>query len=188
MITLLRFLLIPLFALLAVQYGRSIDAKNPDEAFRWIAIATYTVASMLDGLDGWIARTFNQQSLTGAIMDPLVDKSLLITGLMVATFVNWGADWHLPIWFIILVIIRDLVIILGIICLYFLRGKVPIQPHWTGKICTVTQMIATGWIMLKVTPINPLYPTILASIFTIWSGIVYCLIGYQLLQRRQSPT
>ena len=180
-ITLLRIALIPVFAWYAIRYGRSVDAGSPDETLRWLAVGTYTLASLLDGLDGWIARTFNQKSLTGAILDPLADKALLMTGLVTATFVNWGVDWHLPVWFIILVIARDLEIIVGIWVLYFINRRVPIAPHWTGKICTVTQMIAMGWIMLKFTAIPLIFPTIVAAIFTLWSGYEYYMMGYRQL-------
>jgi len=180
-ITLLRLALIPVFAWSAIRYGSTVDAGSPDEALRWLAVAIYTLASLLDGLDGWIARTFNQKSLTGAILDPLADKALLMTGLITATFVNWGVDWHLPIWFIILVIARDLEIIVGIWVLYFINRRVPIAPHWTGKICTVTQMIAMGWIMLKFTTIPLIFPTIVATIFTLWSGYEYFMMGYRQL-------
>ena len=183
LITILRLLLIPVFAWLAIQYGKSVDAGFPNDSLRWSAVAIYTTASFLDGLDGWIARHFNQKSLVGAIMDPLVDKALLMTGLVMATFVNWGVDWHLPVWFIVIVIVRDLEIILGIGVLYYLNGKVPIKPHWTGKVCTVTQMIAMGWIMLKVTAFSPLYPTLLAAIFTVWSGYEYYMMGYRQLPK-----
>jgi len=185
LITLLRLLLIPAFAWIAVRYGQSVDAGFPEESLRWSAVAIYTTASLLDGLDGWIARHFHQESLMGAIMDPLVDKLLLMTGLVMATFVNWGVDWHLPVWFIVLVIARDLEIIGGIWILYFLNRRVPIEPHWVGKVCTVTQMIAMGWIMLKVTGINPIYPTLLAAFFTIWSAYEYYMMGYRQLPKNQ---
>lgn len=180
-ITLIRLCLIPVFAWIAVRYGRTVDTGSPDEALRWLAVAVYTLASVLDGVDGWIARHFDQKSLAGAILDPLTDKALLMTGLVTATFVNWGIDWHLPVWFIILVIARDVEIIVGIWVLYFINRKVPIKPHWTGKVCTVTQMIAMGWIMLKFTGIDLIYPTIIATIFTIWSGYEYYMMGYRQL-------
>jgi|TARA_B110000914_G_scaffold104559_1_gene91660 CDP-diacylglycerol--glycerol-3-phosphate 3-phosphatidyltransferase len=180
-ITLIRLALIPVFAWIAVSYGRTVDSESPDEALRWLAVAIYTLASVLDGLDGWIARHFDQKSLAGAILDPLTDKALLMTGLITATFVNWGIDWHLPVWFIILVIARDLEIIGGIWILFFINKRVPIAPHWTGKVCTVLQMIAMGWIMLRFTAIDLIYPTIAATIFTIWSGYEYYMMGYRQL-------
>lgn len=183
LITLIRLALIPVFAWVAVGYGNTVDAGRPDETQRWLAVAIYTLASVLDGIDGWVARTFNQKSLAGAILDPLTDKALLMTGLVTTTFVNWGSDWHLPIWFIVLVIARDLEIIIGIWVLYYINRKVPIKPHWTGKVCTVTQMIAMGWIMLKLTGIPLIYPTILAAIFTLWSAYEYYMMGYRQLPK-----
>ncbi len=182
-ITLIRLALIPVFAWVAIGYGRSVDAGAPEEAQRWLAVAIYTLASLLDGLDGWIARTFDQRSLTGAILDPLTDKALLMTGLLTTTFVNWGSDWHLPIWFIILVIARDLEIIIGIWVLYYINRQVPIKPLKIGKICTVTQMIAMGWIMLHFTAIPLIIPTLIAALFTLWSAYEYYMMGYRQLPR-----
>jgi len=182
-ITLIRLALIPVFAWVAIGYGHSVDAGAPEEAQRWLAVAIYTLASLLDGLDGWIARTFDQRSLTGAILDPLTDKALLMTGLLTTTFVNWGSDWHLPIWFIILVIARDLEIIIGIWVLYYINRQVPIKPLKIGKICTVTQMIAMGWIMLHFTAIPLIIPTLIAALFTLWSAYEYYMMGYRQLPR-----
>ena len=183
LITVARFALIPVFASIAVRYGRTVDASAPDDSLRWLAISIYTLASVLDGVDGWIARHFNQKSLAGAILDPITDKTLLMTGLVTATVINWGQDWHLPVWFIILVVARDLEILGGIIILFKINGKVPINPHWTGKVCTATQMVAMGWIMLHVTVIDPIYPVILATLFTLWSGYEYFMTGYRQLPR-----
>ena len=148
-----------------MKYGQSVDAGSGEESLRWLAVAVYTLASALDGLDGWIARHFNQKSITGAILDPLTDKALLMTGLITATFVNWGTDWHLPVWFIVLVIARDLEIIGGILILYRINKKVPIEPHWTGKVCTVTQMIATGLDHVEIRPYRPDLPNDSGNIF-----------------------
>lgn len=180
-ITVARFLLIPVFAWIAMRYGKSVEASAPDESLRWLAVAIYTLASVLDGVDGWIARHFDQKSLAGAVLDPITDKTLLMTGLVTATFVEWGIDWHLPLWFIILVIARDLEILGGIGILYKINGRVPIKPHWTGKWCTATQMVAMGWIMLRFTAIDLIYPTLLAAFFTLWSGYQYFMMGYRQL-------
>ncbi len=182
-ITLVRFALIPIFAWVAAQYGQTVDAASPIESLRWTALTIYITASVLDGIDGWVARRFDQQSEIGAALDPIADKLLLMTGLAVATFVNWGTDWHLPNWFIILVISRDIMILGGVAYLHYLNGKVPITPHWSGKICTVTQMIAMGWIMLKFTDIDPLFPTILATIFTLLSAFYYFQMGLRQLPK-----
>ena len=73
-ITLFRLLLVPVYCVLAVRYGDSIKTEEPLEMLRWLAVGTYVLAAALDGLDGWIARRFDQKSLMGSILDPLTDK------------------------------------------------------------------------------------------------------------------
>ncbi len=187
LITLMRLLLVPVFCLLAARYGDTVTTGNPDEQLRWIAVTTFILAAAMDGLDGWVARRFNQKSLIGAILDPLTDKALLLTGLITLTLVDWGQDWHLPMWFLILVILRDAEIIVGIWILYYINRRVPINPHWSGKVCTVTQMIALGWVMLKLFDLSPIYPVAIATIFTIWSGVEYFREGLRQLREIERP-
>lgn len=184
-ITVVRIFLVPVFAYLAVRYGQTVAAGAADEALRWWAIGIFTLAAVSDGIDGFVARYFNQKSKLGAILDPIADKFLLLTALLTLSLVEWGENWSLPLWFVILVIARDLLILGGINVLCYLKVDVPIKPHWSGKICTVTQMFALGWVMLKWIPFSPLYPTILAAIFTVYSGIAYYLQGHRQLPKYQ---
>ncbi|MDB4377757.1 CDP-alcohol phosphatidyltransferase family protein [Akkermansiaceae bacterium] len=187
LITLLRLFMVPVFCVLAIRYGDSEAAGDPNERVRWFAVITYITAAALDGLDGWVARRFDQKSLMGSILDPLTDKALLLTGLITLTLVDWGQDWHLPMWFLILVILRDTEIIVGIWILYFINRRVPIRPHWSGKVCTVTQMIALGWVMLKLFDLSPIYPVAIATVFTLWSGVEYFREGLRQLREIKRP-
>lgn len=183
-ITLGRLFCAPVFAVLAVFYGESVKSGEPNETIRWWAIGIFITAAVSDGIDGYIARRFNQRSKFGAFWDPFADKTLLLTGIVFLTFVPWGEGWHIPIWFTLLMITRDIIIIVGICILHYVNSHVPIHPHWTGKVCTVTQMVLLGWVMLKIIPFSPLYPTIAATIFTIWSGIEYFRQGLLMLKGR----
>lgn len=175
--------MVPVFAVLAILYGRTVASGNPDESLRWWALGVFVVASASDGLDGWVARRFNQRSNFGAKIDPIADKSLLLTGIVVLSLVDWGEPgWRIPLWFMILVIVRDAVILGGIVVLYVLHRDVHIEPRWAGKLCTVTQMFALGWVMLKVVPISPVYPCLLAGLFTVWSGVDYFRDGLHRLR------
>ena len=89
-ITLSRLLLVPVFAVLAIYYGHSVADKVPIEWLRWCALAVFITAAASDGLDGWIARRFNKRSRFGAIIDPIADKTLLLTAIITLTLVNWG--------------------------------------------------------------------------------------------------
>ncbi|MCP5543661.1 MAG: CDP-alcohol phosphatidyltransferase family protein [Akkermansiaceae bacterium] len=182
-ITIARILLVPVFAVLAVAYGRSVDAGNPDDSLRWWALAVFVTASATDGVDGWIARRFNQRSKFGAFIDPIADKSLLLTGVVTLSLVDWGSiGWRLPIWFPALVVLRDGVILGGILILYSGHRKVTIAPHWSGKVCTVAQMFALGWVMLRVTWFPPFWPCVIAGVFTVWSTVAYVRQGIGILR------
>lgn len=181
-ITLCRLLLVPVFAVLAIYYGHSVAAFAPLEWLRWSALAAFITAAASDGIDGWIARRFNQRSKFGAIIDPIADKTLLLTAFITLTAVDWGPnDWRLPLWLTALVIVRDCIILGGIAVLRFTGHEVNIAPQWSGKICTVAQMVALGWVMLKWVPFSPLYPCLAAAVCTIWSGVDYVRQGLRIL-------
>jgi cardiolipin synthase (CMP-forming) len=182
-ITIARICLVPIFALLAFFYGHTRTQGHPDESLRWWALGVFVFAAVTDGVDGWVARRFNQCSDFGAYIDPIADKALLLTGVIVLSLIDWGEPgWRLPIWFALLVILRECIILGGIKILYIYQRKVKIKPCWVGKICTVTQMIAIGWVMLRVVKISPVYPCLIAGFFTIWSSICYFRQGQRILR------
>ncbi len=173
-ISIARIALVPVFGALALMYGHSVKSGQPDESWRLWALAVFITAAASDGLDGWIARRFNQISDFGKTIDPIADKALLLTGVIVLTCVNWGRDgWALPWWLAAVVILRDCFILGGIRILRSQGCLVKIQPHWIGKVCTVSQMIALGWVMLKWVDWSPVIPSLVAAITTVASGIIY---------------
>jgi cardiolipin synthase (CMP-forming) len=182
-ITITRILMVPVFAVLALAYGGSVTAGGANEALRWWALGVFVAAAASDGLDGWVARRFNQRSEFGAFIDPIADKALLLTGVVVLSVVDWGTPgWRLPAWFAVVVVLRDCIILGGIRVLQAHRCKVRIVPHWTGKITTFTQMFALGWVMLRLVSIPPTWPCIVAAFFTIWSTITYIRQGRAILR------
>ena len=184
-ITLARIGLVPVFAVYVARYGMSVAYGTPQEHLRWTALALFIFAAATDGVDGWIARRFNQESKFGAFIDPLADKFLLIIAIIFLSAFPWGSgDWRMPPWFAWLVITRDLLIGLGIILVKRAAHEVHYSPHWTGKVCTVTQMIAIGWVMLKVNVLPPLYPCLLAAFFTLWSAVNYYLEASRQIRQR----
>ena len=149
-ITITRILMVPVFAVLAIAYGHSVKAGQPDEVLRWSALGVFIAAAASDGIDGWIARRFNQISKFGAFIDPIADKALLLTGVITLSLVDWGAGgWRLPAWFAVIVVLRDCIILGGIRVLWSRHREVKIAPHWTGKVCTVSQMFALGWVIAE---------------------------------------
>lgn len=188
-ITVARIALVPVFAALAIAYGQSTAAGTPHDPWRWWALAVFIVAAASDGIDGWIARHYHQRSQLGAFLDPIADKSLMLTAVITLSWVDWGAGgWRIPVWFAALVVVRDVIILSGIRILQVAKCPVHIKPHWSGKFCTFFQMVALGWVMLKVVPFSPVYPAALASLFTIWSMVAYLRQGVAILRAGQAGT
>ena len=183
-ITVLRLFLVPVFATLAIAYSVKANWVENPETLRWAALSVFTTAALSDWLDGWLARPCNQGSDLGAFLDPIADKALVFSAIFVLTFFQWGKDgWSIPIWFAALVIFRDCMILIGIRILYSKRLKVKIKPHWSGKACTVSLFLVIGWVMLKMLPLSPLYPCIVAAFFILWSTIEYFRQGLALLRQ-----
>ena len=185
-ITLIRILMIPAFVTMAIYYGQSIERGTPLEWQRLTAILIFLVASISDGLDGYVARRYNQRSSLGVILDPIADKGLLLSGIITLSISNWSKVdpeyGRFPAWFPVLVISRDAVILVGTAVLYFLVGHVKVKPNWTGKVATVLQMIAIAWVMLQLQWVPLIWVVAAAGLFTLISGIVYVLEGVRQLQ------
>lgn len=186
-ITVVRILMIPAFVTMAIYYGESIKRGAPLEWQRFTAIAIFLVAAVSDGLDGYVARRYNQRSTLGLYLDPIADKGLLLSGIITLSISNWSeADpdyGRFPAWFPVLVITRDAVILVGAAVLHLLIGsKMRVKPHWTGKVATVCQMCAVGWVMLQVRLLPLMLVVIVAGVFTLISGVVYVLDGVRQLQ------
>jgi CDP-diacylglycerol--glycerol-3-phosphate 3-phosphatidyltransferase len=181
-ITLIRILMIPAFVLMALYYGESVKRGEPLEWQRFTAIALFLVASASDGLDGYIARRYNQKSALGVILDPIADKGLLLSGIITLSISNWSdvdpQSGHFPTWFPVLVISRDAVILIGSAVLHLLNGKVRVRPAWTGKVATFLQMAAIAWVMLQLHFLPLSYVVVAAGFFTLVSGVVYVMDGF----------
>jgi len=94
-LTITRILLIPVFVFLSISYGQSLDAGAPLEWQRVAAILVFILAAATDGLDGYIARHWNQRSRLGSVLDPIADKGLLLTAIVTLSFSNWNLAFPL---------------------------------------------------------------------------------------------
>jgi cardiolipin synthase len=185
-ITIVRILLIPVFVTLAIYYGQSIARAEPLEWERYTAIAIFLLAAVSDGLDGYVARRYNQRSSLGVILDPIADKGLLLSGVITLSISNWSKTdpefGQFPAWFPVLVITRDAVIVIGAAILHLLNGKVHVKPSWVGKVATVLQMAAIAWVMLQLRIVPVMWIVSSAGLFTFASGVIYVLDGIRQLQ------
>jgi cardiolipin synthase len=192
-ITIARIMLIPVFVMMAIYYGRSVESGDPNPWLRFWAVFVFLVAAVSDGLDGYFARKYNQRSRLGVILDPIADKGLLLAGIITLSFSNWGYEF--PLWFPVTVIARDSVIVVGTVVLHLLVGHVEVAPSFVGKLATVFQMIAVGAVMLQA----PMFyrviafkggpfelqlldiPVMFATAFTLISGVGYFIFGLRQL-------
>jgi CDP-diacylglycerol--glycerol-3-phosphate 3-phosphatidyltransferase len=181
-ITIGRICLIPVFVMMALYYGRSVAHGAPQEWMRWTALAIFVLAAASDGVDGYIARRYNQMSRLGVILDPIADKGLLLAGIITLSISNW--QYEFPVWFPVLIISRDIIIVGGVVALHLINGTVKVRPSWAGKTATVAQMVAIGAVMLftghpwrtqiaGVSLAIPDIPVAVAGVFTLVSGIGY---------------
>jgi cardiolipin synthase len=143
-ITILRILLIPFFVVELIYYRQS-----GAEVHRLAAILIFAFATIFDGVDGYIARRYRQKSELGAILDPLADKLLLVSGVVVLSFNHGKFLGQIPLWLTGTIIGRDLLLLIGIAVIRFTVGKVAVRTRFLGKIATVLQMIVVVWVLLK---------------------------------------
>ena len=130
----------------------------------YTASLLFVIASITDFFDGYIAREWNQMTMLGAIIDPLADKMLTIAAFLGLMMVGEASAWAIYI-----IIIREL-FITGIRTVALSEG-LNIKASWSGKVKTVFQMIAIGFLLMH----WPLGSTLLwfAVALTLYSGFEY---------------
>lgn len=107
-----------------------------------LALALFFIAGVSDGLDGYLAKTFNWYTRLGALLDPIADK-LLVAG----AFVTLASQGLLPVWLATLVVIRDLVIIGGAMAYNFLIRPVQGEPTKISKLNTMLELFLVLFVL-----------------------------------------
>jgi cardiolipin synthase (CMP-forming) len=130
LITIGRFFLVPLTVWL-------LASGKPVLAF-WV----FVLAGISDGIDGFIARHFNQRSRLGTYLDPLADKALLVS-----IYVTFAIIGELPDWLAILVVSRDLLIVGGVILSWMLDRPIAMRPRAVSKTNTVAQIVLAAVVL-----------------------------------------
>jgi len=179
LLTVFRMVLIPVFVSL-LFYQRFI-----------LALAIFVLAGVTVGLDGLLARRFDQKSQLGTILDPIADKLMMVTSFVVLSMKSvfpQPVPSHLPIpfWVTIAVISRDVFILVGAAAINIVTGFRGFRPSLLGKINTTVQIVAIGIIMLAASiPYGTGYylPTVYATVFTfaVLSGAHYVFFVSRLL-------
>jgi cardiolipin synthase (CMP-forming) len=182
-VTIGRILLVPFFIISIIYY-----IKSGEEFYRWFAISCFALAAISDGIDGFIARHFNQWSELGTILDPLADKLLLVSGIILLSFHNERHLMTIPIWLTVTILSRDVILMFGFALIHFVAGGMKVKPHFTSKIATVLQMAVVLWTIFKFDARAHYWISVAAAVFTGISGLIYIFAGMRLLAKHPSSS
>jgi cardiolipin synthase (CMP-forming) len=129
LLTVLRLILIPVFVTV-LYYQR----------FTW-ALGVFLVAAVTDVLDGLAARSFNQKTQLGAILDPMADKLLLVTAFVILSLPRFTLTDPIPFWLTAVAISRDVIIVLAAAVINMTTGFSGFRPSIPGKLNTFVQIV-----------------------------------------------
>ena len=161
LITILRFCLVPL-AVLCITSG----------TWGWAFVA-FLVAGISDGVDGFIARRFNQHSKLGAYLDPMADKVLLVSVFVVMGFIG-----QLPLWLVVTMVSRDALIICAVLLSTVMAHPVEMKPLYVSKANTAAQIVLAAVVLGELAlglHLDPLRPALilLSGVLTVASAAAY---------------
>lgn len=181
-LTFMRMGLIPVFVSL-VYYGYSI----------W-ALAVFLIAGISDGIDGFLARKFKQESELGTIIDPIADKLLMTTAFIILTLPNvLPPVRHLPIpfWVTASVIGRDVLILTVAGGINIMTGFRGFKPSFWGKVSTLVQVIGVSLVMFAaVSGFSFFLPTtyFIIVLLVVVSGVHYIFQVARLMTEESKQT
>ena len=173
-VTIARIILVPFFAVQLLYYFRT-----GDEMYRYIAIAAFLTATISDGVDDWLARHRNQGTQLGAYLDPIADKLLLVTGLVLLSY-QFGDnrfEQRIPLWLTGTVLGRDMIVVTGSALVYLAVGDLKVRPHILSKVSSVLQMVCIGWVLFKLPGVVTFWLAVGASVTAAITGLMYVMDG-----------
>lgn len=160
----IRLLLAPVMFFLLVNRDHSILEGIHYSWLDYMAAFIFVIASVTDFFDGYIARTFDQITTLGKILDPLADKMLTLAGFLGLMMMDRASAWV-----IFLILSREL-FITGLRVSAVSAG-LDISASWMGKVKTVVQMIAIGFLLMEWRGGEEIL--FIALIITLYSGYEY---------------
>jgi cardiolipin synthase len=107
------------------------------------AFFVFALAGISDGLDGYLAKRFGWTTELGAYLDPLADKLLLVS-----IYVVLGLADHLPVWLVIAVVSRDVLIVGAVLLSWILGRPVEMRPLLISKANTVCQIMLAALVLV----------------------------------------
>ena len=154
----------------------------------WLILSGYYTISLLffifsglsDAIDGFIAKKFNQITILGSYLDPLADKILIVSSILILGFIG-----IMPSWLLILIVSRDLAILGAVIISWIFDSDLKIKPIFSSKINTFLQILYIGFILLNLSTFGKFYLlenyiipyfSFIIGFFTLLSWIIYLIL------------
>jgi cardiolipin synthase len=168
-LTILRIVFIPVFIILLTDGSAGL------------ALAIFLAAGITDILDGVIARRYGQKTSIGSVLDPLADKLLMVTSIVILSLPQMGFPNVFPRWLTILLISRDVLMMLVALVIVLMVGWRFFKPSIYGKASTVLQMLTVlavlycNWRGAAVPELRVMY--YLTGALTAFSGLHYLVTG-----------
>ncbi|MBF0476598.1 MAG: CDP-alcohol phosphatidyltransferase family protein [Deltaproteobacteria bacterium] len=144
-----------------------------------MALVVFAIAGITDGLDGLLARVLHQRTILGSYLDPIADKLLLLASFITLAFLG-----KIPVWLVVVVISRDVIIVSGILVLVLNDYKLTIEPTIISKMTTVFQIGTVLAVLCKGflfhDPLILLAFYWVTALLTILSGLDYVRTGVKM--------
>lgn len=176
LITLARLLSVPLaiWLILGQRYG--------------VAFWVFVGAGISDALDGYIAKRWDRRTRLGAVLDPAADKALL-TGV----YVTLALAGQLPVWLVLLAILRDFLIVLGYVVIRSTASHTRLDPLYISKINTLVQIFLVGFVLARLglgveAGVETALLIAAAAVTTVWSGLAYLARCTRLVTGSEQPS
>ena len=131
-LTLARIVLVPLVVWLIID--QELTA----------AFLLFLLAGFSDAADGYIAKRYGWRSELGAYLDPIADKALLVS-----IYVTLGLAGHLPVWLVIAVVSRDILIVGAVVLSWMLSRPLTMHPLLISKVNTFAQIVLAGIVLAE---------------------------------------
>lgn len=148
-----------------------------------VAFVLFVVAALTDLVDGNLARYYGELTFLGACLDPIADKFLILSCFFTLAFVQ-SPLFAIPMWFVLLVLFKELVLIGSAIAVYLIKGHVEVKPRLLGKLTAVVQMGFIIWLFacyfFRWVPIRTYYAMLILLLVMVFASLIqYLIIGWR---------
>jgi len=151
-----------------------------------LAFVFFVIGAFTDLLDGYLARLLDSQTNLGRMLDPIADKIFLVSSFFSLSFIS-SPSFHIPSWFVYLLLFREFVLLTGCVILYLLKIDFESKPIIWGKLTTLFQIVFIVWIFscyffhwipLRTYNIS----LVLLAVYSIFSLFQYVRVGFNYLK------